>query len=353
MEARKLQKVGYSTLSVSLPSHWVKENGLRQGDQIVFIPEKDGTMHLTPRTVAERQSSETEYSINADLCDEPGLLDRLIVANYVHGRDTISVRSSKRVEGRHMQEVRTVVHKLIGLGIIEETPNKITLQCSIDPSKFPLSTIMRRLHILTTTIQSEAMQALVEGDFDLAKQAISRDSEADMMYWLIVRLLLAAQHDRTIADKIGVSDLLHIVGDRVIAKYLEAIASQSERIAQNVKELEKYKHDLQKPVISQLDHLNQLALVMCKKAMDCMYTRDLKLANSAILMKDTIEGEEIKFTEQLTARVNNPNVVARFRAIALALRNIADNAYEIAEVAINRVMEQPNKFCDHIPSQEN
>ncbi len=31
MEARKVQKVGYSTLIVSLPKDWVEEVGLKQG----------------------------------------------------------------------------------------------------------------------------------------------------------------------------------------------------------------------------------------------------------------------------------------------------------------------------------
>jgi len=32
MEPRKVQKVGYSTLSVSIPMNWAKKRGIKKGD---------------------------------------------------------------------------------------------------------------------------------------------------------------------------------------------------------------------------------------------------------------------------------------------------------------------------------
>src|SRR5437867_7522165 len=87
MEARKVQKVGYSTLIVSLPKDWVEEVGLKQGDIVSFRRESDGGITVYPGLTKERESF--RYIIDADLCDSPNLLTRIITANYLTGHDTI------------------------------------------------------------------------------------------------------------------------------------------------------------------------------------------------------------------------------------------------------------------------
>lgn len=193
MESRKLQKVGYSTLSVSLPSNWVRENDLKRGDNIFLIPEKDGALKLFPSKILKTTEGTEEYMCNADLCDDPKMLERIIVGSYILGRDIFTIISSDRVRSDHVDEIRAIMPKLIGLGIVEETPDKITLQCSVDPRKFQIDMLLRRLSIIALTIVKESIQALAESDDSLAKDAINREDEADMMYLLSMRLLVAAQ----------------------------------------------------------------------------------------------------------------------------------------------------------------
>ncbi|MFQ5762755.1 MAG: PhoU domain-containing protein [Candidatus Bathyarchaeia archaeon] len=347
-EIRKLQKVGYATLSVSIPSFWAKEYGLKRGDQIVFIPERDGALRLAPRVLAEREPETFEWVINADLCDEPGLLERLIVGNYVHGRDTISIISSTRLRSEHIRDVRTIMRRLIGLGIVEETSKKITLQCSVDPGKFPIDVVMRRLYVLAASMHNEAVQALIERDYDLARQVASMDDEVDMLYWLITRLLLSAQHDKVIAERIGITESLHIVGNRLITKFIESVADNARSVALNVAELEKAKDEIDKTVMNQTMRISELATKACREAIDCMTTRDLKLANSAICMKSSVEAEEQKLIDTLTAKVKDPYMLTRLRAIAFSLTNITQRGAEIAEIAMNRVLEKPSKFAESI-----
>ena len=38
MESRKVQRVGSSSLAVSLPNEWVKEVGLKKDEALKFIP---------------------------------------------------------------------------------------------------------------------------------------------------------------------------------------------------------------------------------------------------------------------------------------------------------------------------
>src|SRR6266567_1188580 len=136
MEARKVQKVGYSTLIVSLPKDWVEEVGLKQGDIVSFRRESDGGITVYPGLTRERESF--RYIIDADLCDSPNLLTRIITANYLTGHDTIQIVSKKELSSRHLEEVRGVSRRLTGLGIVEQSLKSVTLQSFVDPTKFPI-----------------------------------------------------------------------------------------------------------------------------------------------------------------------------------------------------------------------
>ena len=89
MEPRKVQKVGYSTLSVSLPMNWAKKVGIEKGDLIFISEESDGTLRMTAEQ--GKTDNNVEYIVDVDRCDNTKLLARIIVGNYVLGRNLIRV----------------------------------------------------------------------------------------------------------------------------------------------------------------------------------------------------------------------------------------------------------------------
>jgi len=98
-EMRRLQKVGYSTLSVSIPSDFAKDLGLHAGDTLLVREEADGTMRLIPAVSAKRVS---KASIKADQVDGEDLIPKLIIGCYALGYDTIEVDT--QVAGQMMHE---------------------------------------------------------------------------------------------------------------------------------------------------------------------------------------------------------------------------------------------------------
>jgi phosphate uptake regulator len=339
MDTRKLQKVGYSTLSVSLPSSWVKENGLKRGDNVFLMPENDGSLKLFPSELVKLKEEIEEYICNADLCDDPKMLERVIVGSYILGREVFSIISSERVRSEHIQEVRGIMNKLIGLGIVEETPDRITLQCSVDPRKFQIDMLLRRLSIISLTIVKEAIQALVESNQKLARDAINREDEADMMHLLAMRLLISAQRKREVAKEIGLTDPIHILYFGLMLKYLELIADYAEEIARRVIELlQKYKNRLPKWVIERLSNLNDLAHDLVLKSVDAFFIGDIKIANSLLEMLTFIELERDKLIRELPE-------LPHLRCILWDINRIADNGAGIALIAINNTLEKKTKIC--------
>ncbi|MDH5449818.1 MAG: hypothetical protein OEX77_02800 [Candidatus Bathyarchaeota archaeon] len=339
MESRKLQKVGYSTLSVSLPSNWVKEMNLKRGDTMFLTQEKDGSLKMFPSKILSPREGVEEYICNCDLCDDPKMLERVIVGSYILGRDLFSIISSDRVRSEHIEEVRGIMRKLIGLGIIEETSDRITLQCSVDPRKFHLDMLLRRLSILSLTIVKEAVQALADFDISLAENAIRREDEADMMYLLAMRLLVSAQRKREVAEEIGLKDPLHILYFGLMLRYLELIGDYAEEIARRVIELsQKYKDRLPKWVTQRISNLNDLSHDLVLKSIDCFFIGDIKIANSVLEMLTFVELERDRLMQELPE-------MPHLRLILWNITRIAHNGAGIALTAINNALERKTAIC--------
>lgn len=346
MESRKIQRVGYSTFSISLPKDWVETKGLKQGDLLMLLPEKDGSLKLLPSSMVERKTATEEYEINSDLCNEPRMLERIIVGNYTLGRDAFRIVSSTRISSMHAEEVRQISRRLMGLGIVQETPQQIDLQCSIDPTKFKIDMLMRRLSVIASTMQSEAIQALTDSNRELAEDAIRREDEADMMYWLAIRLLLSAQQDHVVADKIGLEDPLQLIYFGLITRYLEMIADNAQSIAKRAIDLKnRSKERVNKSVMRKVVNLSELSQNVVLKAMDCVFTGNIEIANNILEISRVIRSEHEKLMEELP---ESPIM----RRVVLELTRIADNGAGIAVIAINRSLEKPSKICAITTSED-
>jgi phosphate uptake regulator len=339
VESRKVQKVGPSTFSVSIPRPWADEMALRRGDVVFITQEKDGSLRLFPNKPPSSDRGIEEYMCNSDLCDEPRMVERIIVGSYILGRDLFSIISSERVRSEHVDETRRIMRKLIGLGIVEETPDRITLQCSVDPRKYSLDMLLRRVSTISLTIVKEATQALVDSDVSLAEDAINREDEADMMYLLAMRLLISAQRRREVAEEIGLKDPLHILYFGLMLRYLELIADYAEEIARRVVELlQRYNDKLPRWVVERIGQLNDLAYDLILKSVDCFFIGDIKIANSILEMQKFIESERDKLMQKLPE-------IPHLRLILWNITRIADNGKGIAFIAINNALERKTKIC--------
>ena len=344
MESRKVQKVGTSTLTISLPKPWVEKYGLRQGDQ-VFLEEEGAFLRVTPAALASRRTAVQEYLIDADLCDEPGILYRVIVGNYVLGRERLLVKASGRLSSEHLAEARDAARRLMGMGIIEETASRMTLQCSIEPTKYPVDTLIKRLYNLSSTMLDESIEALVTRDRRLAEDALHREDDADTMYWLLIRLLLSAQADDSLLEQLGLRNRLEIAGYRLIAKELETVADYGEDIARNVLELLDARIEVPTGLVRALRDLSEGVRDVYSRGMGGLLSRDLKLANQAIVTRDEMKKKENRFMKLLFDEIEEPAVLLNFRNIVDGVQRMADYGLSIAVIAFNRYLERPTNLC--------
>ncbi|MEM1582538.1 MAG: phosphate uptake regulator PhoU [Candidatus Bathyarchaeia archaeon] len=341
MESRKLQKVGRSTITVSLPNKWIKENNIKPGDLVFIIPENDGTLRIAPSQLVRQEQIEEEYIVNVDSCDEHGILERIIVGGYILGCNVIRVTSSNRIGKIHIDEARRITRKLIGLGILEETSNTILLQCSLDPARFKIDMLIRRLSLIVSTILSEAMQALLENDESLAKEAIEREDEADTIYYLATRLILYAQRKPELAEQMNITDILLIPAIRLILQSLELIGDYSEDIAKKVMSLKIYLDRIREDIVKRIYEFSEAVQTIFQKSIDCIFTGDLRLANSVLEMKNVLETEAERLMYELPE-------IPYLRAIVSGLNSIANVGAIIADLAINKALHEQSKHIEGI-----
>jgi len=199
--------------------------------------------------------------------------------------------------------------------------------------------LLRRLSVIASTIHAEAMQALAESNQELAGDAIRREDEADMMYWLSFRLLLSAQRDRIMADKIGVEEPIQILGYSLVTRYLELIADRAEYIARMAIELQSpSKEKTSKHTMNRIANMGELAHNVFLRATDCIFSGDIEVANSLLEMARVIRSEHEMLLEELPEH-------PLLRTIVLELNRIADHGSSIAVIAINKALEKPSNIC--------
>lgn len=350
METRKIQKVGAATLTISLPRAWVTQRRLKKGDPLFLVEEGEALKILPSEQAEHRQRIATDVLVDADLCDEPGMLERVVVGNYVLGRTKIAIRSAHRISGEHQDEIRRATRRLMGLGTLDESASHVVLHCSIDPSQYPLETLIKRLYNLGATMLSESIEALSTGDVALAEDALKREDDADMMYWLILRLVLSAQLDDALVDQLGMRSRIEIPGYRAIARDLETVADHCRKIAESVKLILESDARVPNAVVKSVQGLAKTISEIYALALGGLLSRDLKQANKAIHLAEALQDKEQEFIRLAlkgtrSPRGNDPALVVRIREIFANFTSIAEYGQAIAVIAYNRYLEKASNLC--------
>ena len=143
METRKVQRLGPSTLAMTLPAEWAQEYEVEKGDEVSLRLGSKGMLTVMPESV---QTEESEAVVNTTDLDADAV-ERAIVAQYVLGRRIIHVEAGEgeTLESTHINAVYNAETQLMGLGVIEETPDSIAIRCSVDPVDFTLDNLLERL----------------------------------------------------------------------------------------------------------------------------------------------------------------------------------------------------------------
>ncbi len=344
IETRKVQKLGYSSVGISLPKEWAATNGLRPGAIITLTVEDDGSLRIRTGPLDDRPVT-SEAMIDADEWKGPEALTRVITGNYLVGRSTIRVRCRDELSPEQLQEIHEAVRGLTGLTIVNQGPKFVTIENFAEPTRFPIEGLLRRLHYLTSRMENLALGVLAGASAGNIEEVIRMEAEVDRLYWLVARQLLLAAQNRGVAAKIGEVEPRHLLGDRVVAVMLENIGDLWEELARGSLALLKPTRRIPKEFAKAIGGLKEKLEKLMDLTMTAFFTSNLEKADDALDLKDSLERDLKAFSQASGLKCNGKGGVCSactfLRAVLRPLEQVAKYYGTIAQITINRSLEPP------------
>jgi phosphate uptake regulator len=154
---RKLVKQGVSTLMVSLPSKWIKANGLDKGSEIDL--EENGNKVIISSDTNVKDKKNINIKINSENSDN---LKNVLTHLYRKGFDKIILEG---INTDSLKEIRQITKNLLlGFEVTESSGNKCTIENISEPTQEKYESIVNRLFF---TINETADICLT--DFEIGK----------------------------------------------------------------------------------------------------------------------------------------------------------------------------------------
>ncbi|MEA1931691.1 MAG: phosphate uptake regulator PhoU [Euryarchaeota archaeon] len=341
METRKVQRLGPSTLAMTLPAEWAKAHDVEKGDEVSIRMGGKGTLTVLPESAS---TEESEAIINADNLDA-GALERAIVAQYVLGRRVIHVEKSEgALDSEHINAVYKAETQLMGLGVIEETPESIAIRCSVDPEDFTLDNLLERLENTGSTMRGEAIKALAHDNADLAQRALNRERQANKIFVLLLRLIFTAHQNPNLCRAVGLDSSFPLIGYRSVAKNLELTADNAEDIAEIVMDAEGEGLDIDSSTMRRIREFTDQVDEMTELAVRAVVERDYDLTIKCRYLFGEIADREQEILNDLPELSNTE--LLRVREVLVSLQQTAEYAVRNAEIAANLALDEESEHVE-------
>ena len=335
-ETRKLQFTGGSTYIISLPKRWVDQNQLRKGSVIKLREDEGGLLSIIPSDTAVQQRSE-EALIKVSDKDAADAVIRKTVSAYLVGYNIIHIKgeSQEQLSTKQRLKIKSFSRNmLVGTEIVTDTPQELTLQVLLSYPELSVQSALRRMSIITASMQRDAIKSLRGLDYQQAKEVAVTDNEVDRFNLYIIRQLKTAIQNPRIIKEIGLQNARYCLGYRLVTKSVERTADHAASIADNVLLI---KNKLEPGTNEKLEQMSNLAVSMFETAIEALFRQDYALAESIIEKTKKIasmEKEAVDASQKIIVE-DAPYL----RLIIESIRRTAEYASDIAEVVLNLTIE--------------
>ncbi|MEM2973072.1 MAG: phosphate uptake regulator PhoU [Candidatus Caldarchaeum sp.] len=337
--ARRVQRVGSGTLTVSLPRRWVEKTGLKPGDVVSIVELSDSVLKL--ETKPTRTPQHTVFTLDVSKIKDSKLLSRLLIGAYLQGFEEMNIIGGDGISEEMQAAVSSTVDLLPGVEIVEQSFRKIVIQSFLDPSKFPVSGIIKRMQVMLTIGINNLAEALKEGRPEVLAEVEKMETKVDELYFLCIRQIFFSVKREVWGEEFS-DPYIGAIGDRLVVRALEEIADSLKLAADEVNTL--IGKELPKSGVNKLVKLLESIQVVFGKTMKAFLSLDIQLANEIIEITTQEYGEEMSLNEVFPQNIHNVEQMISLRNFVYNVVNIARNCKIIAEVTLNRFVRTPSKL---------
>jgi len=167
---RKIVRHGPSSLTVSLPMKWAKQQGIKAGDEVEVIEEGD-LLRIGSKSFVKK----TE--ITADLSDSGVMLNRSMAAIYKAGYDQASISYKNAKEFEVIQD--TIYRSCHTYEIMDTKDNNVKIKAISDLDPVDFNNILRKMAHAMIDSTSSTYNAMLTHDKDEYENIILRDRTID------------------------------------------------------------------------------------------------------------------------------------------------------------------------------
>jgi phosphate uptake regulator len=217
--ARRLQQIGSSIL-VSLPSLWIKNNNLKKGSIVPVHINRDNSISIFP-SEDDMADKIKELTIPYSSVSMDTLVNQ-VYGGYLLGYDMIRIKASSQISFEDADRIKKAMRKLVGLEIVDEDGFHISAQFLLDADTLDAEKILRRMSAIVAGMYRDMFEAIkLKQNSSIRKVISGRDDEVDRQYFLLVRLIRSAMMDQKLAGKLNLSNI-DILDYRIAANLLES-----------------------------------------------------------------------------------------------------------------------------------
>ena len=334
LELRKLQVTGGASYTVSLPKQWVRQQGLKVGDVVAFIPRTDSSLTLLPHQKASSKPDRAaEVSLSPLKDQDREEILRNFVAHYLAGYDVIKISFPPSAK----PEVRTYLKEaarrmFVGAEIIEESKTELIVQCLSSYGDLPAPKVIARMSLISKLMLRDAVETLRSRDTALSEEVVKRDDEVDRFYLFMIRQLTMAVTNRNLIREIGLSDPRDCLVYRIVSKGLERIADHAATIARISASVD---NSLPKSLIDDLNRVSNLTSSVLEDALGALSNLDAAKANGSVQSAKRLLVDADRVTGKLFEFHLSQETIVGMRLALESLKRISEYSEDIAEMAIN------------------
>ncbi len=352
---RRVQRTGRGSYIISLPKEWIQDIGLKKGSEIDFNVQSDSSLTLVPRKLKEKYEEDEyaklkEYYINVDVSEEDLQSTlRMVKALYVISADIIRIHFKGASD---VVKCKTIIKDfardtLLGAEIIDETADEITLQILIKHSEFPIEKAVRRMAIVALSANRDAITALKNRKQELFQSVINARNDANRLGHYVVRQLKFGI-ERNLFRELGFRTPKEFLLYRITVNDIKNIGENAINIINNLATFQKQiddqvlfiKEPIDEEVYSQMLNFNSLAHQLFEESTKAMFKRAYNDAEKIIVKRGSFVTLENELIRLMSSKKLDPNVAAILRLMLDSSRRILDYGQDIAELTLNRTVEE-------------
>lgn len=330
VELRKIQVTGGSTHVISLPKKWVDRNGLQRSETLAIHEEPDGSLLIVPHAEARPRRRRVDIEL-PDTTKESDLVRRLVGA-YLAGADVIHLRSHGRMDPKVRSVVRQTIRDLVGVEILEEAGDSVTLQDLVGVSEMDLRKTVTRMHRIARLMFDDAMVAVCEADPGIGADVSGRDDELDRLEWHVSKQMHALLEQPRLAARLQIrpAEALNLT---LVARAVERMGDHASKICKNLPG-----EAIPKEVLASMLGQSETVRHVWDGAVSALKRDDFDVGSAAVDEGKAAGRWKAHFSQQI--RELPADMVENLTIIADSIDRVRGYAIDIAEIAMNQTFQK-------------